>query len=165
MDDVARAAGVSHGLVYHYFPSKRRLFLAVLRSVADQLLAATVADTSKSPIERLYAGMRSYLVFAEEYPSGYTALMSGGNGVDEEVRALCEEARWKGLEEIMRSSGIENPPPAIRIALRGWSGFQEGAVIEWLKRRDMEREELLDLLARTLGSALRLAGISAEENT
>jgi len=31
MDDVATAAGISKGLIYHYFPSKRDYYVAVLR--------------------------------------------------------------------------------------------------------------------------------------
>lgn len=162
IDDIARAAGVSRGLVYHYFPDKRRIYLAVLRWVAEQMMAANVSDPGKPPLERLYDGLRAHLAFAEEHAAGYIALMGGGNGNDEEVRALCEEFRWRGLEEIMRSLQIEEPSPALRIALRGWVGFQEGALIEWLKRRDLEREELLDLLARALGAALTLAGLGDE---
>jgi AcrR family transcriptional regulator len=154
MDDVAREAGVSHGLVYHYFSDKRRLYIAVLRWVADEMLAATVADPSKPALERLYDGLRAHLAFAERYAPGYTALVSGGNGNDDEVRALCEHARWQGLEEITRSLGIEEPSPSLRVALRGWAGFQEGAIVEWLKRRDLDREELLDLLAQALVSIL-----------
>lgn len=162
IDDIAQAAGVSRGLVYHYFPDKRRIYLAVLRWVAEQMMEATVAEPSKPPLERLYDGLRAHLAFAEEHAAGYTALMSGGSGNDEEVRALCEEFRWRGLEEIMRSLQIEAPSPALRVALRGWVGFQEGALIEWLKRRELEREELLDLLAETLGAALALAGFGGE---
>jgi len=157
IDDIARAAGVSRGLVYHYFPDKRRIYLAVLRWVAEQMIEANVADPSKPPLERLYDGLRAHLAFAEEHAAGYTALMSGGSGNDEEVRELCEEFRWRGLEEIMRSLQIEEPSAALRVALRGWIGFQEGAVIEWLAHRDLEREALLDLLAGALGAALKLA--------
>jgi AcrR family transcriptional regulator len=163
MDDVARHAGVSHGLVYHYFPDKRHLYLAVLRWVAEQMLAATTADMSKSPRERLYGGLHAHLDFAERHASGYTALMGGGNGNDEEVRALCEEFRWRGLEEIMRSLNIERPSPTLRIALRGWVGFQEGAIVEWLNNRHLEREDLLDLLAQSLRATLELGGVSEPE--
>jgi AcrR family transcriptional regulator len=164
MDDVAKEAGVSHGLVYHYFPDKRSLYFAVIRWVAAQMLDAIAPDPTKSPMERLYDGLRAHLAFAEEYPAGYAALMSGGNGNDEEVRAFCEDARWRGLEEIVRTMGVEQPSPALRVALRGWAGFQEGAMVEWLKRRDLGRDELLDLLASTLGEALRLAGSATADS-
>jgi len=162
MDDVAEAAGVSHGLVYHYFSDKRDLYLAALRFVGEQLLAATTADLDRPLLERLYQGMGAHLAFAEQYAPAYVALMSGGNGSDAEVRALCEEFRWRGLEEITRSLGIERPSPRLRIALRGWAGFQEGAVLEWLKERGLPRDQLLDLLAQALRDALASAGVDTQ---
>jgi len=165
MDDVAREAGVSHGLVYHYFADKRELLIASLRHAAERMLAANVADMSKPAWERLKDGLRTHLGFAEAFPAGYALLVNGGNGADDEIRALCEDFRWEGLREILRSSGIEEPTPALRIALRGWQGFQEGAILEYLKRRDLEREAMIEMLAQALGAAFALAdasGISLE---
>src|SRR4051812_45882941 len=41
IDDLARAAGISKGLLYHYFPTKRDFYIAALAQAAEQLLAAT----------------------------------------------------------------------------------------------------------------------------
>jgi AcrR family transcriptional regulator len=159
MDEVAAAAGVSHGLVYHYFPDKRSLYLAVISHVGEQMLAANTADLAAPLEERLRAGLEAHLQFAAAYPEGYTALIAGGNGSDERVRALCEELRWRGLAEILRTLEIDDPSPRLRVALRGWAGFQEGAIIEWLKGRDLEQEQLLDLLSQALGAALASADV------
>jgi AcrR family transcriptional regulator len=157
MVDVARSAGVSEGLAYHYFSSKRDLFISVLKRALEDLLQATQASaTATSPRERLFAGLREHVRFAERYPQAYSMVVQGGNGVDEEVRELCEQARWAGLEEISRSSGIADPSPRLKVALRGWSGFQEGAIIEWLKRRDLKRSELVEMLAEALMAAFEI---------
>jgi AcrR family transcriptional regulator len=34
IDDIARAAGISKGLLYHYFPSKRDYYVEVVRRAA-----------------------------------------------------------------------------------------------------------------------------------
>jgi len=159
MADIARSAGVSEGLVYHYFSNRRHLFVSVLERVLENLLRATrPSPAAESPRERLFAGLRQHLRFAERYPEAYSMVVQGGNGVDGEVRELCERARWAGLDEIIRSSGISKASPRLRVALRGWSGFQEGAIVEWLKRRDIDRDELVDLLAEALMAAFRLGG-------
>ena len=156
MDLVAERAGASRTLLYHYFSDKRQLYLAVLQMVADRMLAATTVESDRPPLERFRTGLAAYLEFAEKYPEGYTTLIAGGNGSDEAVRELCEAARWRGLGEILRTLGVEDPPPALKICLRGWQGFQEGATIEWLKRRDLPRERLLDLIANALVASLQL---------
>lgn len=157
MADVARSAGVSEGLAYHYFSSKRDLFVSVVKRVLGDLLEATQASaTAQSPRARLYAGLGAHVSFAERFPQAYSMVVQGGSGVDREVRELCEQARWAGLEEIIRSSGITDPSPRLMVALRGWSGFQEGAIIEWLTRRDLEQSELVDLLADALMAAFEI---------
>ena len=41
IEDFAAAAGMSKGLLYHYFASKRELYLATLRNVLAQMLQFT----------------------------------------------------------------------------------------------------------------------------
>ena len=43
IDDIAQAAGISKGLLYHYFPSKRAFYVAAVGKAADHLLEATEA--------------------------------------------------------------------------------------------------------------------------
>src|SRR5512144_2015136 len=38
IDDLAREAKISKGLLYHYFPTKRDLYVAGLREIADELV-------------------------------------------------------------------------------------------------------------------------------
>ena len=42
--------------------------------------------------------------------------------------------------------------------MQGWIFFVEGAVLRWLQRHDLGREELRDLLAAALLATLRAAG-------
>ena len=39
---IAEAAGISKGLLYHYFPTKRDFYVAALRETAKQLIAETL---------------------------------------------------------------------------------------------------------------------------
>jgi AcrR family transcriptional regulator len=154
MEEVARQAGVRHGLLYHYFSDKRHLYIEVVRHWAEQIGEAGSTDPTLDPTEQIYAGLRAHLEFVEEHLVGYLALVTGGNGSDPEVRALNEQARWNGLRHVLRGLDIEEPSPALRVALRGWAGFNEGAIIEWLKRRDLPREQLIDIMARALLATL-----------
>ena len=47
--------------------------------------------------------------------------------------------------------------PALETAIQGWFFFVEGAVLRWLERRDIERDELRELLALALIGALQAA--------
>jgi AcrR family transcriptional regulator len=154
IEQIARRAGVRHGLIYHYFPDKRHLYIEVVRHWADQIGEAARTDPALDPIERVYAGLRTHLDFVEQHLVGYLALITGGNGSDPEVHAINEQARWNGLRHVLKGLDIEQPTPALRIALRGWAGFNEGAIIEWLKQRDISREQLIDIMAQALLATL-----------
>jgi AcrR family transcriptional regulator len=155
IEEIARRAGVRHGLIYHYFPDKRHLYIEVVRHWAEQIGQAATTDPALDPVERIYAGLRAHLDFVEEHLVGYLALVTGGNGNDPEVHEVNEQARWNGLRHVLKGLDIEQPTPALRIALRGWAGFNEGAIIEWLKGRDLSREQLVDIMAQALLATLR----------
>ncbi|MCA9514836.1 MAG: TetR/AcrR family transcriptional regulator, partial [Myxococcales bacterium] len=75
VDEIAALAGISKGLLYHYFPTKRDLYLACLQAVAEELLArADLSDAPLPPLERLRAGIDAYLAFAAEHARAYLAL-------------------------------------------------------------------------------------------
>lgn len=156
MEDLARAAKISKGLVYHYFPTKRRFYVAALREAARQLLSETDSDESAPPEERLRKGMAAYLSFAEKHARAYTTLMRGGVGVDKEVRAVIDKTRAAFVERFFSAPELRDlGTPARRLALRGWIGFVETTSLDWLERKaaraeTLGREALLELWARVL---------------
>src|SRR5882672_2031075 len=61
IDDIARAAGISKGLLYHYFPSKRHFYVETIRSAAAHMQELTRPDEALPPLERLQFGVDAYL--------------------------------------------------------------------------------------------------------
>ncbi len=53
MAKIAKAAGISKALLYHYFPSKEAYFVATLEEKAAELAARTEPDPSLPPFEQL----------------------------------------------------------------------------------------------------------------
>lgn len=162
IDDIARAAGISRGLLYHYFSSKRDFYVETVRSAAQQLLDRTDPETHVEP-EALLVGLEAYLCFVEDHASAYLALMRGGVGQDAEILAVLEATRARFVARILERLGIAAPAPALRIALRGWIGLVEAASLDWLDRRDLPRDELRDLLARLLLATLVATGTPLPE--
>jgi AcrR family transcriptional regulator len=56
MADIAREAGLSHGLTYHYFANKDAVFTAAIETsmaFASQMIQAAATNSEQQPIERL----------------------------------------------------------------------------------------------------------------
>ena len=143
VDDVAEVAGVSHGLVFQYFGSKKGLYLATL----EPLLAGFRSRTRGAPEgvsgpDRLRHAIGEYFDAANEHPAAYRSVMSGGPGF-QEVFDRIEDARWGGIELIATESGFDLERAEVRAALRGWVGFLEGAILGSLQRPDADRELLI----------------------
>jgi AcrR family transcriptional regulator len=148
IDDLAEGAGISKGLLYHYFPTKRDYYAAVVREAARQLLTLTDLPDAMPPAQRLFEGLARYLSFVERHAPAYSTLLRGGIGSDPDVAAVIEETRQSLLARIM--AGIGEADPLLRITLRGWIGFVEATSLDWLDRRDLSREGMLALWASAL---------------
>ena len=63
MDDIAEAAGVAKGAVYHHFESKEQIFQRVFEQMTGALAAevAATAATGKSILDRFERGTLKYL--------------------------------------------------------------------------------------------------------
>lgn len=158
VDDIARAAGISKGLLYHYFPSKRDYYVETVRAAAQLLLDRADPAGTAEP-EALLAGLDAYLSFVEEHASAFVALMRSGVGHDAEVAEILESTRARFAARIAARLGLAGPSPLVRIALRGWIGSCEGASLDWLEHRDLPRDVLRDHLAQMLLAALTAAGV------
>jgi AcrR family transcriptional regulator len=57
MARIAREAGISKALLYHYYPSKREFFRATLALAAQELRELTEPDPTLAPLEALRASL------------------------------------------------------------------------------------------------------------
>ena len=156
MAQIAREAGISKALLYHYFPSKQDYFVATLATGADELRRRVEPDPDLPPAEALTAAVDAYLGWIEQNAEGYEKLMQSAASVPD-VRELVEGFRGATVDRIL--AGIGATEPAARTAVRGWLWFMDGACLDWIAHRDFERPQLLGLLLGTLFGALMAAGV------
>lgn len=157
IDEIALAAGVSKGLLYHYFPTKRDFYAAAIREASRQLLDCTQPDASAPPIQRMYRGLEAYLAYVERRAPAFSALMRGGIGSDPAVAGIVQETRDRFLERLIENVPAGTIGPELRVVLRGWIGFVEAASLDWVERREMKRAALRDLCAEVLIQAITVA--------
>jgi AcrR family transcriptional regulator len=158
MARIAREAGISKALLYHYFPSKQAYFSATLEQAAEELAEVTAPDPERPPVEQLSASLDAYLGWVERHMGAYDKLIRSVGAVPE-VRELVERVRDDTAARIL--DGItpgREPGPMLRAAVRGWLWFMDGAVLDWIEHRDIDRTRLHGLLLGTLLGAVTAAG-------
>jgi AcrR family transcriptional regulator len=159
MAKIARAAGISKALLYHYFPSKQAYFAATLEQAAAELSAAIEPDPSLAPAEQLGRAVNAYLAWVEAHADAYAKLMRSVGAVPE-VREIVGRVRRDTADRIVAGLGGEAPvSPALRAAVRGWLWFMDGVLEDWLEHRDLDRTQLHALLLGTLLGAVTAAGL------
>ena len=159
IDEVARQAGVSRGLLYHYFPGKRAFFAAILHAEGMRLADATAPNPELLPLERLRSGFDAYLDYVEQNPDGYRAMHRGAPSADPELRAVVQANLDRQGQRLLDAiSADREPTDSERLAVHGWLAFLVAVTLRWLERQTPTRTELRDLCIDTLVGALTAAG-------
>jgi AcrR family transcriptional regulator len=150
IDEIAKEAGVSKGLLYHYFPSKRAFFVAAVEAASASLLESTEVETAGEvpTMEEMREGVSRYLAYVERHASNYLLLVRGGDGVDDEVQAIVERTRMGFLERVRAAAALLPKSPEVDITLRGYIGYVETVSIEWVEHKRLTRDALADLIVR-----------------
>lgn len=148
-DHVAQAAGVSKGLVFHYFPTTRDLQAALLRAVTQDMVAGLDVDPTAAPDQRLRLGIAAFVDFIQRAPESYQA-MARGSGSDPAINEVVDATRDGVVALVQGVLGAPALPPGLNIALRAWIAFVEEAALHWLTLgRVVDRDALVDFLADT----------------
>jgi len=165
IDDLARVANISKGLLYHYFPTKRDLYVAGLCEIADELVDAVLrVATDLPPIDRVRASVDAYLEHIARHSRAFVALMRGGIGSDPEVAAVIEGVRTRLFNNLLAGSALASlvtSDARLEVAMRGWIGFVEAASIDWCANPRLSQRELRDLMTAVLLDVIRLAAPAA----
>jgi AcrR family transcriptional regulator len=157
MARIAREAGISKALLYHYFPSKQAYFAATLEQAAAELAATVEPNPELPPVEQLAGSLDAYLSWVERNADAYAKLIMSVGAVPE-VRELVERVRDETADRILAGISPTGAAPPLRAAVRGWLWFLDGAILDWIRNRDIERSRLHGLLLGTLLGAVTASG-------
>ncbi|MET7763303.1 TetR/AcrR family transcriptional regulator [Streptomyces sp. NPDC005393] len=161
IERVAGIAGVSRGLLYHYFPTKRDFFAAVVHRESERMLRLTAAVPGLPFREQITTGLDAFLGYVEEHASGFRAFHRAEAAGDPTVRAVYREALAAQERQILdalaadpSTPDVSEDLPALRLAVRGWLSFMVAVCLEWLEEPALTREQVRELCARALLGAL-----------
>jgi AcrR family transcriptional regulator len=155
VDEVIRGAGISKGLLFHYFPTKRDFQAAVIRAAAAELVAALEPDPGLPVGEQFRHGIDAYIAYIERQPASYMAIVRGA-GSDDQLLEIFEQTRT-AIVDLIVGRAVPEASPVLRLMVRGWIAMVEEATFLWLTEQPCPRDVLIDLLERTALTSLPIA--------
>jgi AcrR family transcriptional regulator len=162
IETLAEEAGISRGLLYHYFGNKQDFHTAVVQRAADDLFRVTAPAGDGTPLEQLAGSLARYVDYVAENYHGYVSLLRGAAGGHEGLREIYEASRAALTDRLFEGPVAEEAAalgltdtPAVRLLVRGWAAFTEEVVLEWVRdSRGISRDELLVMLSASLPGIL-----------
>ena len=165
VDDIVRASGTSKGAVYHHFPNKEALFLALVDAFSARLAEAVAmaVERSHGALGKVEAALRAGLeTFARHRALARILLLESVSlGSAYQTKRAEVHGRFASLigaylDQAMAEGSI--PPLDTRVATLAWLGAVNEVVIQWLHSDEP------DLLTRAVPAltAMLLRSIGAK---
>lgn len=151
IEELSERAGVSRGLVFHYFGSRQGLHHAVVMTAAGSMIAASQPREELAPADRLRDTLGRIVAFVREYRGTFFSLVRGVASGDPVVRAAVDDARdvhAHRLLAVFAEMGATDTP-LLRVVLRSWVSFAEEMLIELGLDTDAAADDIVDLLVRS----------------
>lgn len=155
MEDIASRAGVSRATLYHYFPSKRDLYVAILKRASGRFLARADPDRQLPLAEQLAAGLQAHIQSLVDHPFEAVAINRGALSDDPEIQAIiADELSVAGrlLTDRLVAEGCLND--VSEIAVEGWLAFVRAACAKWIQSQNISRDDLTEMCLRAFDCVL-----------
>lgn len=153
VSEIAAQAGISRGLLFHYFPTKQDFQLEVVRHANAELLARVIPDPELGLFEMLRDSVGRYIDYVSENRTSYLALLRGPASSSPDLVELVDQTRRAIVDIILTQVPLtpeERAQPRLLLAVRGWVAFTEETTLSWLIDESIARDELIELLVESL---------------
>jgi AcrR family transcriptional regulator len=162
IETLAEEAGISRGLLYHYFGNKQDFHTAVVQRAADDLFRVTAPSGEGGALDQLAGSLARYVDYVAENFHGYVSLVRGAAGGHEGLREIYDASRAALTDRLFEGPVAEEAAalglvdtPTVRLMVRGWAALTEEVVLEWAREsRGISRDDLLEMLAASLPGIL-----------
>lgn len=155
VEEIAARAGVSRATLYHYFPSKRDLYVAILERASGRLLARIGPDPQLPLAEQLATGLEDHIQSLLDRPLEAVAINRGALSDDPEIQAIIAD-ELSVLGQLLTDRLVVEgcPRDASEIAVEGWLAFVRAACVKWIHSQNISRSDLIRICLRAFDCAL-----------
>ncbi|MET9328907.1 TetR/AcrR family transcriptional regulator [Tsukamurella sp. NPDC003166] len=157
IEDIASQAGVSAGLLFHYFDSKLDFQVALVEEQAR--IVGEIATPDREPEDLaevmpiLSATLGTYVDHIMENRQSLLPMLAGVSWSEPRIRTAVKTVREQIVRHFVDQAGNigVQPSPQFVLAVHGWIAVVEETLVQWLDENAgfaaMTRDEVVDHLA------------------
>ena len=159
IEDIAASAGVTRGLVHHYFGGRTDVYIGLLQRLGAQREQRLRPPIGRSARARIADTVSRWLDWTEANRAIWLATLARGEDIAEpEVRRVVADLMRRAVGFLAaQHADIAEDSPRLRHALECWTGLNRAATRRWLNG-EATREATHELLTSTLEHVLRTFG-------
>ncbi|WP_461167579.1 TetR/AcrR family transcriptional regulator [Tsukamurella serpentis] len=157
IEEIAGLAGVSAGLLFHYFDSKLDFQVALVEEQAR--LVGEVATPARTPeditdvMPILVETLGGYVDHIVDHQHSLLPMLAGVSWSEPRIRAAVKSVREQIVDRFVEQAGllgIERSPQFV-LSVHGWIAVVEETLVQWLDQNagfaEMSRDQIVDHLA------------------
>jgi AcrR family transcriptional regulator len=165
IEEIAGSAGVTRGLVHHYFGGRKDVYIALLERIGTMREEQLPAPVGRSARARLADSVSRWLDWTEQNRTVWLATLGRGEDVaDPDIRRVVLDLVHRAVALLAaHHADIADDSPRLRYALECWTGLNRSATRRWLEG-EATREQTHELIASTLEYVLRTFGTPPKPN-
>jgi AcrR family transcriptional regulator len=155
VEDIVARARVSRSTLYHYFPTKRDLYVAIFKRSSNRLLAHANPDPQLPLAEQLATGLEAHIQYFVDHPCDAITINRGALSDDPAIQAIItEELNVIGQRLIDKLVAEGRLRDVTEIAVEGWLAFVRAACVKWIQSQNISRADLTEMCLRAFDCAL-----------
>jgi AcrR family transcriptional regulator len=158
MDDIATEAGISRGLLFHYFATKRDFYRACIEAAGRRILRNTEPDPELPPRAQVESMVRLFVEQIDRRRAFYLSLLHGTGTADVSLVEVYDAIWDQATTRVVTALALE---PATRPVVHAWWAYVEDQALSWsadpVRRRTRTLEELVVHCVAALDALLDLA--------
>lgn len=150
MDGIAARAEITKPVLYDHFPSKQALFLAVLESIRDGLIARgkTIVKGNVDPEQKFRRAVDAFLEFVEQTPDAARVLLTipMGDPVAAKVSREVQAGASAGIAALLAEFMPGRAPWRLEAATAFLKEGLHAIAVWWLDHPGPSRTEIVDVV-------------------
>jgi AcrR family transcriptional regulator len=154
IQDIAARAGVSRALMYHYFSTKRDVYVALFKRASDRFLARVSPDPQLPLAQQLATVLEGHIQSFVDHPFEAITINRGALSDDPAIRAIAEQLNVVGQRLVDQLVAEGNESEATEIAVEAWLAFVRAACVKWIESPTISRALLTEMCLRALDCAV-----------